>query len=77
MTEGPPRPGAEPLDLSWVRAHYPGLESRFAFLPGPELDIASTGIRDRVAAGAAVDELVPAAVAAYIAEHGLYRGAMA
>ena len=30
-----PRPGAEPLDASWVTAHYPGREDRFAFLAGP------------------------------------------
>lgn len=68
-----PRPGAEPLDSSWVEAHYPGLEDRFAFLPGPELDIAATTIRDRVAAGQPIDELVPASVADYIERQGLYR----
>jgi hypothetical protein len=30
-------------------------------------------VRERVAAGAAIDELVPAAVAEYIARHRLYR----
>ncbi len=40
----------------------------------PALPISSTLIRDRVAAGLPVRYLVPDAVAAYIAEHGLYRG---
>ena len=69
-----PRPGADPLDAGWVRAHYPGFEDRFAFLPGPELDIASTGIRERVMAGEPIEELAPAAVVRYIEDEGLYRG---
>jgi nicotinate-nucleotide adenylyltransferase len=68
-----PRPGAEPLDRSWVTQHYPGREGRFAFLPGPELDIASTVIRARVSAGRSVADLVPAAVLEYIESHELYR----
>ena len=68
-----PRPGAEPLDGRWVAEHFPGRGSRFAFLPGPELDIASTGIRQRLARGESVSELVPAAVERYIDEHSLYQ----
>ena len=70
-----PRPGAEPLDRAWVTQHFPGREERFAFLPGPELDIASTTIRERVAAGSSIAGLVPRAVADYIERHGLYRSA--
>jgi len=69
-----PRPGAEPLDHGWVAEHHPGRESRFAFLPGPELDIASTDIRERVATGAPITDLTPEVVIDYIEEHGLYRG---
>ena len=68
-----PRPGAQPLDRTWVSQHYPGREDRFAFLPGPELDIAATVIRDRVARGQSVATLTPAAVIDYIGRHGLYR----
>jgi nicotinate-nucleotide adenylyltransferase len=70
-----PRPGADPLDGRWVARHYPGFESRFAFLPGPELDIASTTIRELVSRGRPIGDLVPAPVAGYIAAHGLYVGA--
>jgi nicotinate-nucleotide adenylyltransferase len=70
-----PRPGAKPLDRSWVTEHYPGLEERFAFLPGPELDIASTRIRERRAQGLPIDDMVPAAVLRYIESEGLYASA--
>ena len=41
-------------------------------VPLPMLDVASTEVRRRVAAGEAIDDLVPAAVARYIARHSLY-----
>ena len=40
----------------------------------PMMDISSTDIRARVAAGQRIDTLVPAAVARYIDQHHLYRG---
>lgn len=40
----------------------------------PGIDVSSTTIRQRVAKGEAIDFLVPAAVAAYIKDHGLYVG---
>ncbi len=42
-------------------------------VPLPMMDISSTHIRARVAAGLAIDHLVPAAVASYIDQHLLYR----
>jgi nicotinate-nucleotide adenylyltransferase len=39
----------------------------------PMMDISSTEIRRRVAAGESIASLVPAAVASYIERHGLYR----
>ena len=39
----------------------------------PVVDVSSTGIRARVAAGEPIDGLVAPGVAALIAEHGLYR----
>jgi nicotinate-nucleotide adenylyltransferase len=41
-------------------------------VPLPMLDISSTEIRRRVAAGEVISELVPPEVARYIAQHGLY-----
>lgn len=68
-----PRPGAGPRDAGWVARHYPGREDRFTFLPGPELDIASTDIRARVAAGRSIRDLAPEPVVDYIEAHRLYR----
>jgi nicotinate-nucleotide adenylyltransferase len=39
----------------------------------PLIDISSTDIRRRVRDGLPIDALVPASVARYITEHGLYR----
>ena len=43
-------------------------------VPLPMMDVSSTDIREHVAQGRAIDELVPAAVARYIEEHRLYQG---
>jgi len=39
----------------------------------PEMDISSSDVRRRIAAGAPTDDLVPVAVARYIEQRGLYR----
>ena len=55
--------GGEAVDLpTGVRA-----------LPTRRLDMSATEIRERVAAGRSIRGFVPAAVAAYIATHGLYQ----
>jgi len=46
--------------------------SRVVFFDMPRIDISSTLVRDRVAAGAPVRYLVPDAVADHIGRHGLY-----
>ena len=39
----------------------------------PPMEVSSTLLRERLAAGLGVDDLVPAPVASYIESHGLYR----
>lgn len=68
-----PRVGAPPLGQDWVTRHYPGRQERFAFLPGPHLDVAATQIRERMARGEPIAALVPGPVLDYIEAQGLYR----
>jgi nicotinate-nucleotide adenylyltransferase len=49
-----------------------GARERVAFFAMPRVDISSTLVRSRVAAGAPIRYLVPDAVAAHIARRGLY-----
>jgi nicotinate-nucleotide adenylyltransferase len=44
----------------------------YQVLPLPSMAISATAIRDSVARGESVDDLVPPAVARYIGQHGLY-----
>ena len=66
------RPGypRERLDRVLERLERP---DRVRFFEIEQLPIASRDVRDRVAVGEPIDELVPPAVAARIAELGLYR----
>lgn len=48
-------------------------EGRVRFFAMPRIDVSSSDIRQRIAAGRPVRYLVPAGVAAYIDTHGLYR----
>jgi nicotinate-nucleotide adenylyltransferase len=50
-----------------------GDQADVRFLEMPTFDASSSTARERVARGESVEELVGPAVAAYIAEHGLYR----
>ena len=68
--EGYPAPGPD-----WLTEHFPGREDRVVSLGGARLEISSSAIRARVARGRSIRYLVPAAVAAYIADHGLYAAA--
>ena len=49
-----------------------GATARMDFFTMPRLDLSSTDVRERVAAGKPIRWLVPAPVAAYIADEGLY-----
>jgi nicotinate-nucleotide adenylyltransferase len=68
-----PRAGSETLDAAWVAARFSAREHRVRFLAGPLLAISGSVVRRRAAAGRSVRYLVPDAVAAYIADRGLYR----
>jgi nicotinate-nucleotide adenylyltransferase len=69
------RPGWPRLQPDWLEEHFPGSSSRVTFLDGPDLDIAASDVRVRVARGEDISGLVPQPVAAYIARHGLYGAA--
>ena len=53
----------------------PGAEPGLRRIQTPAIALSSTTLRQRLAAGEGVDFMTPPAVAAYIAEHGLYRAA--
>ncbi len=70
-----PRPGVDLADLAELRSALGGaaVERLLAdLLATPLVDISSTEIRRRVRAGQPIDDLVPPAVAHYIADHQLY-----
>lgn len=70
-----PRPGAPVPNRGALRERFGAAESRIHLLEGPSLDVSSTEIRRRVAAGRSIRYLVPRAVAELIADRGLYRRA--
>jgi nicotinate-nucleotide adenylyltransferase len=72
-----PPPAEPPLGGRGVQPTpgEPGPAFSISLLSMPAIDISSSLVRDRVRRGLPVEELVGPAVAAYIAEHGLYREA--
>ena len=69
------RPGftADDAELNRLEAQLPGLRERLILLGAPQLELAATGLRERVADGLPIRYLAPDAVCAYIQAHGLYR----
>lgn len=69
------RPGfeAQAAELERLEALLPGLTQRLVVLPAPQLDIAATSIRERVALGLPIRYLVPDAVCHYIEGQRLYQ----
>ncbi len=68
-----PRPGSEFPDRAALRARFGAAEARIHLLEGPSLDVSSSEIRRRVAAGRSIRYLVPRAVEELISDRGLYR----
>jgi nicotinate-nucleotide adenylyltransferase len=68
-----PRPGSELPERAALLERFGPAASRIHLLDGPSLDVSSSEIRRRVAAGRSIRYLVPRAVAELIADRGLYR----
>ncbi len=64
---------AAPRDVAALERRLPGLAAACEQIEMPALAISSTDLRRRAAAGRSLRYLVPDAVAAYIADHGLYQ----
>jgi nicotinate-nucleotide adenylyltransferase len=60
------------LDVSGGERQGPSSPGRIVALDGPRLQVSSSEIRARLAAGRSVRYLVPDAVIRYIGDHGLY-----
>ena len=68
-----PRPGVALPDPASLEDRFGVNASRIHLLDGPSLDVSSTQIRERVAAGHAIGYLVPRGVEELIVDRGLYR----
>jgi len=68
------RPGAPVVEdeIERLAASVPGLREKLVVLPTPQLDVAGTTLRERVASGLPIRYLVPDTVRRYIEEHALY-----
>ena len=60
------------IEVRRVDQLEPGRSGQVLFCPVTQLDIASSDIRRRIAAGHSADFLTPPAVVDFIARHGLY-----
>jgi nicotinate-nucleotide adenylyltransferase len=70
------REGARRADILERLATIPGAVDRTDFFDLPRVDISSSLVRRRVAAGRPIRYLVPDGVAGYVAEHRLYAGSV-
>ncbi len=68
-----PRPGTPLPEREALRERFGAAAARIHLLDGPSLDVSSSDIRARVAAGRPIRYLVPRAVEELIAARGLYR----
>jgi nicotinate-nucleotide adenylyltransferase len=68
-----PRPGMSLPDRPTLEERFGTGAERIHLLTGPSLDVSSSDIRSRVAAGHAIRYLVPRGVEELIVDRGLYR----
>jgi nicotinate-nucleotide adenylyltransferase len=68
-----PRPGVALPDRPALEERFGERAGRIHLLEGPSLDVSSTAIRERVAAGHTIRYLVPRGVEELIVDRGLYR----
>jgi nicotinate-nucleotide adenylyltransferase len=68
------RGGIDTVDLSKLESALPSVKERVHVVPIPALDVSSTDIRARVAAGQPIRYLVPNSVIDYIEKNRLYTG---
>ena len=61
------------IDWADLEAELPGVRERVIVLEMPELEIASSSLRERVQSGQPIRYQVPRAVERYVVEQGLYR----
>ncbi|MFO8102314.1 MAG: nicotinate-nucleotide adenylyltransferase [Dehalococcoidia bacterium] len=66
------RPGAPGIDVEVLKSLLPTVSGSLIVLDVRQVDISSTAIREAVRGGQAFEDMVPAGVADYIKEHGLY-----
>ena len=67
------RPGAPPPSLAELQIALPSATERVVLLQVPGVAISATDLRARVRSGQPIRYLTPEPVAAYIAQHQLYR----
>jgi nicotinate-nucleotide adenylyltransferase len=72
-----PRAGVPLGDRSALRDRFGEAAERIHLVDGPVLEISSSAVRERVAAGRSIRYLVPRAVEELIVDRNLYRGAAA
>jgi nicotinate-nucleotide adenylyltransferase len=60
-------------DLNALEEKIPGVKRAVVFIHAPEIHVSASEIRTRAARGEPIDDMVPRAVAEYIARHQLYR----
>jgi nicotinate-nucleotide adenylyltransferase len=66
------RPGDQ-IDLSALEARFPGIQAKVRFVEAPQLEIAASTIRQRIASGGHFRYYLPPAVYDYIQQNNLYR----